>query len=312
MGSGATGRAIGVLGSLASSAMFAALFFLAEHLRVLNADLFSAWRVSATVPVVAVLLIVTGRWREVREILERIRGNAALLPVLVLDGLLLGMQIWTFTWAPQHGQGLSVALGYLLLPLVMVLVGLIYEQERLSPLRAAAVVAAVPGVLAALVIAGGLSPATAVVALGYPVYFTLRRRARLDSSGAFALELIVLLPIAAWTLIREGGVPALAADLRLVPWVLLLGGISGVALLLFLNSSRLLTFGLFGLLTYVEPILLIVVSVALLHERVSMSDLLVYGPISLALLLLGAEPFVQNARRREAPGSGEPVQAVEP
>lgn len=294
--SGVSALTRGVLASVAASVMFGALFFLARELRVLSADVFFAWRVVATLPVVAVLFTVVDGWREVAAVLRRLRRRPLLVLVLVADGLLLGVQLWIFGWAPQTGHGLEAALGYLLLPLVMVVAGLALHSERLSLLRALAVAAAAVGVLFALLAAGGIAPVTAVVALGYPLYFVLRRRARLDTMGAFGLELVVLLPVAVWFLVGEDGAAPLAASPWLVLGVLLLGVISGVALFLYLAASRALSFGLFGLLTYLEPVLLIVVAVLLLGERLTAIDALVYGPIVLALVLLGIEPL----RRRPA------------
>lgn len=282
---------------MVASGLFGALFLLARELRVLPADVFFAWRVVATVPVVAVLFTATRAWADVTALLRRIRRAPALALVAILDALLLGVQIWLFGWAPQTGHGLEAALGYLLLPLVMVLAGLTLHRERLSLLRSLAVAAAALGVVAALVAAGGLSPVTVLVALGYPVYFTIRRRARLDSPGAFLLELVVLTPIAGWFLASEHGAAPLGAAPVLIGGVVLLGAVSGTALVLYLAASRALGFGLFGLLTYLEPVLLIVVAVTLLGERLTPTDGLVYGPIALALILLAVEPLRAGSAR---------------
>ena len=56
----------------------------------------------------------------------------------------------------------------------------------------------------------------------------------------------------------------------------------------YLMASQRLPLGLFGLLGYLEPALLFVVSL-LVGERMLASDLWTYGPIWLALLVLGLE-----------------------
>lgn len=288
---GASALTRGVVASVAASVLFGALFFLAKELRVLDADVFFAWRVIATLPVVAVLFTVFGGWRDVGAILTRVRRAPALVLVLVVDALLLGVQLWIFGWAPQTGHGLEAALGYLLLPLVMVVVGVALHSERLSLLRVLAVACAVIGVVAAIVVAGGVSPVTVVVALGYPLYFVLRRRARLDTTGSFSLELVILLPIAVWFLATQHGLAPLVASPALIVGVALLGIVSGAALSLYLHASSVLPFGLFGLLTYLEPVLLIAVSALLLGEPLTVADAFVYGPIAAALVLLAIEPF---------------------
>ena len=72
---------------------------------------------------------------------------------------------------------------------------------------------------------------------------------------------------------------------------------STAALLLYLRASELLPLGLFGLLTCVEPVLLAIVSITILGESLTPTDLLIYGPIAVALCLLG----VENATARRHP-----------
>ena len=79
--------------------------------------------------------------------------------------------------------------------------------------------------------------------------------------------------------------------------LLTIGLVSAAALLLYLRASELLPFGLFGLLTYVEPVLLAVVPITILGESLTPVDLLAYGPIAVALCLLG----IENATARRFP-----------
>jgi chloramphenicol-sensitive protein RarD len=286
----------GVLVSVVASFLFAALFFLPPLLEPFEANEIFAWRVIATVPVLAALVGVFGWWRDVRDIALRLSRRPALILVVVLDGLLLSVQLWLFGWAPQTGHGLELALGYLLMPLAMVVVGVVLHRERLAPLRIAAVAAAAVGVTAAIVVAGGLSWATVAVALGYPVYFAIRRRAGLDSIGAFCFELLVLVPVAVVLALQPSSLAILAAHPQLGWGIVLLGVIGGVALVLYLVASRLLSFGVFGLLSYLEPVLLVLVAVLLLGESLTLTDVFVYGPIVIALVLLGLETARRPSR----------------
>lgn len=285
------GAARGVVASIGASVLFGVLFILPPTFDSLSGTEVFGWRVMLTLPLVALIFVTTRQWSDVVAVTRRLRARPALTGVLVIDGLLLGVQLWLFGWAPQSGHGLDASLGYLLLPLVMVVLGMLVHGEKLSLTRGAAVAAAACGVVAALILDGGLSWATLVVAVGYPLYFTLRARSGLDSSGALCLELLVLTPIALWFLATESALTALARDPALILAIALFGLVSAVALVAYLAASRLLPFGLFGLLTYLEPVLLVVVSVTLLGEHAAPSDAFVYGPIVVALALLGIEPL---------------------
>ncbi len=71
-------------------------------------------------------------------------------------------------------------------------------------------------------------------------------------------------------------------------WFLLLpglGALSTLALASYLKASRLLPMAFFGILGYVEPVLLVIVSVTLLGETLSAQQLATYAPIWIAVAL---------------------------
>ena len=61
-----------------------------------------------------------------------------------------------------------------------------------------------------------------------------------------------------------------------------------MAMALYLLASKWLPLSLFGLLSYVEPVLLVAVS-WILGETLGWASLLTYGPILLALLFLAVD-----------------------
>ena len=90
----------------------------------------------------------------------------------------------------------------------------------------------------------------------------------------------------------------------------LLGAFSALALVTYILASRLLTFTLFGLLGYVEPVLLVLVAL-LLGESIAPEEWLTYGAIWMAVGVLVFEGLrhLQRSRRalrRNAAGNSEP------
>ncbi|MFC5291193.1 EamA family transporter RarD [Actinokineospora guangxiensis] len=291
--------ASGVLSSVGASVLFGLIFFLAAALDPLDAVQIFSWRVVALVIVLALVFSALRLWSDVRGVLTRLRRRPALVGVVLVNSAMLAVQQWLFGWAPQAGRGLEVALGYLLLPLAMVVLGVFLYRERLTPLLVASVSTAAVGVAAAVFVAGGLAWPTLLVALGFPLYFAVRRSARLDGEGALLVELLAMLPFAVWTLHRKQAWDPLVARPGLVWPLVLFGVVSGIALILYFRAARLLPFGLFGLLSYLEPVLLVIVAVTLLGETLTPVDAVVYGPIVLALALLAL------ASRRARAGAGD-------
>ena len=281
----------GVVLSVASSFLFALLYYYATVLHPLSGASIFAWRVVLALPFVALLITRARDWESIHAVHRRLRTEPWLWAALFICGALIGVQLLLFVWAPLHGYGLDVSLGYFLLPLVMVVVGRVVYGERLTPFQKAAVAMAAIGVGHELLRVGAVSWPTAVVALGYPPYFMLRRRLRFGSLVGLWFDMLWLLPVALWLLYSQSpGVIEQFAGRPLL-WVLvpLLGVISSVALLFYLIASRRLPLGLFGVLTYVEPVLLFWVAFLLLGEPVTLRAWFTYVPIWIAVMLLVCE-----------------------
>src|SRR4051812_16660246 len=112
----------GIAASLGASALFGITFVLPPQLRPLDSQQILGYRIVVTLAVLALLFVALKAWSDVSAIVRRCRKEPLLAAVLVVDAILLGLQLWLFGWAPQTGHGLEVSLGYLILPLVMVLV----------------------------------------------------------------------------------------------------------------------------------------------------------------------------------------------
>ncbi|MGE7958853.1 EamA family transporter RarD [Pseudomonas sp. NPDC089530] len=290
----------GIALSVLASVLFAVMYFYTSLLAPLTGVEIFGWRMLLTVPCMTVFMLVSGEWRRVAEILKRLLGQALLLPALLLSSALLGVQLWLFMWAPLNGYSLDVSLGYFLLPLTMVLTGRLVYGEQLSRLQKIAAGLATLGVLNELYQMGSFSWATLLVAIGYPVYFVLRKRLATDHLGGLWLDMTLLLPVALWFV--QGGEQGFAV-VDQHPWLYLLipllGLISASALVAYIIASRLLPFSLFGLLSYVEPVLLLAVAL-LLGESIKAGEWLTYLPIWLAVLVLVYEGFKHLMRQRKS------------
>ncbi|WP_322106585.1 EamA family transporter RarD [Paraburkholderia sp. J41] len=276
----------GIALSVGASALFALMSAYTLLLAPLGGlDIF-AWRVIWTVPGAFALLLLRKRGPQLRALLARMATQPRTLLALAACAALLGSQLWVFLWAPLHGRLLEVSLGYFLLPLIMVLVGRFHYHERLEPLQWTAVACAAVGCAHELWATHAFSWPTLLVAFGYPPYFVLRRKIHADSLVTFAVEMLLLTPVAAIE-VRAGGSLALLGAHGFLAFVLLpgLGLLSTVALASYLKASRLLPMALFGILGYVEPVLLVIVSVTMLGEHLGVRQLATYVPIWLAVAL---------------------------
>jgi chloramphenicol-sensitive protein RarD len=283
----------GVLASLAASALFALLFYYTTLLAPLGGSEIYGWRVIGAVPMLLGLIRWTGHGAEITGIAARVRRTPLLVVGLLATAAMLGFQMWLFMWAPINGYALDVSLGYFLLPLTLVLTGAIFYKERVSRLQLAACALAVLGVGNELAHIGSIAWPAFVICLGYPVYYGLRRQLKTANLGGMWFDLLLSLPVAIALVAGDHLAGWIAApDARLALLVLGLGVLSTLALALMITSSHLLSLPLFGLLSYGEPVLLVVVAL-LLGDRPPVEHWLTYGAIWLAVLVLAAEGLVR-------------------
>lgn len=287
---------IGVIASLTASVLFGGISLLAGMLTGLTAEQVTAWRVVWVVLVVALAFTLTRTWDEVGVILRRLAARPALIAVLLGCAGMMALQLWVFMWGPMHGHALDVSLGYFLMPLVVVGIGRLVFHDELDGWQIAAIVLATVGVIADVIATRSLAWPTALVGLGYPAYFAVRRWFRLDGIAVFWLEVLLLLPAGAALTAQRPVLAVLAAVGTPEWWAFVgLGVLSGVAMLSYILASGRLTLTLFGLLSYLEPVLVLLAALVL-GERPAPTQLLVFAPIVVALALL-AVSGVRTHRR---------------
>jgi chloramphenicol-sensitive protein RarD len=279
----------GVLLSLGASVLFALITVYVPLLAPLDGLQVFAQRVVWSIPAVLLLVLLAGQWSLLLDSLRRLRSEPRLLLAMPLCAFLVGVQWALFVWAPLEGKMLDMSLGYFLLPLAMVLSGRLFYGERLSILQQLAVLCALVGVGHEYLQTRSFSWVTLLVALGYPPYFMLRRWMRLDALSGFAIEIVLMAPVAIWLIVAYGP-PELYAQAPKM-WLLLpgLGILSALAFGAYMGASRLLPLGLFGILSYSEPVLLFVVALLFLGETFSLGQLWTYLPIWLAVILTGID-----------------------
>jgi len=276
----------GVTVSISASILFAAMYYLAPSLAPLDGEQIFGWRILATLPFTTVLLLARRQWPHVRVMATRALREPGWALALCASAALLGVQLWLFLWAPLHGRALQVSIGYFLLPLVMVLAGRALFGEKLSRLQWMAVAMAAMGVAHEIARTGGMSWETWLVAIGYTVYFITRRKLGTDHLAGHWMDLVLLVPAALWYALRTPSSLGLFAEhAHLWGMIPALGIVSAVALALYMSASRLLPLGLFGLLSYVEPVLLALAAL-LLGERIATAQWFTYGPIFMAVAVL--------------------------
>ncbi|MCE5983689.1 EamA family transporter RarD [Pseudomonas sp. LF19] len=290
---------LGVVLNVLASVLFAVMYAYTSLLAPLDGAEIYGWRILLTVPCLTLMVITSGHWPQVRRIFQRLFEERWFWAIRLVSAALLGVQLWLFMWAPINGHGLDVSLGYFLMPLVMVIVGRLAFKDSISRLQLLACALAALGIINQIAIAKAISWPVLVVSLGYPLYFWLRRVTDTNNMGGLWFDMSLSLPVSLYFVLKGGVVLGLAGLASNLPWLVLgLGAISAAALGLQALSAPRLNLTLFGLLIYVEPVLLVVAAV-LLGDSIAPAQWPTYLAIWLAVLVLVVEGGLSlNGNRR--------------
>ena len=227
-------------------------------------------------------------------------ARIALASALVISNWL------TFVWGVNNGHILEASLGYFILPLFNVALGVLVLKEHLRPLQWLAVLLATTGVAVEAVRAGGLPWIALVLAGTFGIYGLLRKQLPLDAASGLFLETVCMTPPAlvwlAWLAYSGqshfGAGPGLlpARDLMLIAT----GAVTAIPLLLFAVAARRLPLNLLGFLQYLAPTITFLLAVLVYHEPLDLTRTLAFAVIWIGLAVYSFDLFSTAAARAAA------------
>lgn len=257
-----------------------------------------AWRMVAMLAAVCVLMGMSDGWKAAGQFVRETGRDWKRWFLIMLPTPVFASQLWLFVWSPVNGEGVNVAMGYFLFPLAMLACGRIWFKETLNRLQTVAVVSACLGVAWELVRSGAFSWATVWVFGTYPIYYLVRRKLGVPALIGLTFDLLVIAPCALFYILTQTDtINLIASTPKLIGFIVLLGINSAVAMHLNLKASQLLPIAVFGMLSYLEPVLLFIISIAWLGEPLESGALISYGFIWLGLSLMMVNGWLAMKRK---------------
>ncbi len=242
-----------------------------------------------------------------------VRRDAAWLPGALADrgtllrfaaaAALLSGNWLIYIWGVNNGFIVETSLGYFINPLLSVLLGVGFLQERLRPGQWLAIVFAAAGVLY-LAVRYGSPPWIALsLATSFGIYGLLKKQARLTAVQGLAMEtgFMALVAIPAIVLLAVRGNGALGrAGVTTTILLIASGAITAVPLLLFAAAARRIPLSMLGILQYLAPSLQLLIGVLIYGEPFPVSRLVGFTLIWVALAVYTMEG-IRYRRRVPAP-----------
>ena len=197
------------------------------------------------------------------------------------------------------GRVLETSLGYYINPLVSVLLGFVFLNERLRRLQWVAVGLAALGVVNQIFQLGQLPWVSLVLATSFACYGLLRKRIPLDAASGLFFETLLIAPLAAiylWFLMSEGrmafGAGATSRDLLIA----FSGVVTAVPLVLFAAGARRLRLATLGFIQYLAPSLSFLLAVWVFNEPFGTAHWITFGFIWTGLALYSADLWRHSRR----------------
>jgi len=248
--------------------------------------------------------------KDMKSLLSAVTPRIALL--YAIAGTLLAINWVTYVWGVNSGFVVEASLGYFINPLVSVLLGVIFLQERLRPLQWAPVVMAAAGVTYLTVSMGKLPWIALVLAVSFGLYGLMKKITPLGSLQGLTLETAaVFLPALAYLIIEQvrGAGAFVNAGAGTTLLLAATGVVTAVPLIFFSAGTRLIPLTTIGLLQYITPTAQFLLGVFVFKESFSSNQVVGFVIIWIALILFTLENLMHNRpfRARPAIETGNPA-----
>ena len=257
-----------------------------------------AWRILFTVPLCLLFVAWRRAWGELRGVLRDRRT----LPTLLASAALIVVNWFLYVWAIQTGHVYAASLGYYILPLTMMLLGLVFLGERLTRRQWAAVGLAAIGVAA--LATGALTTLWLSLAMAttFGVYGLLRKTVQAGPLVGLTLESAILAPLSlalAWWYAASPAGSALARD-PLTTFAVIMGGpMTAIPLIMFAFAARRLPYTVVGFLQFSSPTIVFLIGLLIFGEQLNPAQLACFVAIWAAAALFIWD-VVRGSRREEA------------
>ncbi len=249
---------------------------------------FVSWRLVFTLPLCLGIMAVLSGFAELKAVL----ANRRTMLTLLGSSTMIGINWFLYVFSIQSGNVYAASLGYYILPLVMMLLGLVFLGERLTRLQWAAVALAAAGVAA--LATGALTTLwlSMSMATTFGVYGLLRKTVAAGPLVGLTVESMILVPIALVVVAWFAGQPQGSSMTH--GWGLALaiagsGPMTAVPLIMFATAARAMPYTVIGFLQFISPTIVFLMGLLLFNEELKPAQLACFIAIwaAAALFILG-------------------------
>jgi chloramphenicol-sensitive protein RarD len=235
-----------------------------------------------------ILLTATRKLPSFLSEVKHIAGQPRKMLGILGAAIMLNLNWFTYIWAVNNDHIIQTSLGYYINPLVSVLLGIFFLQERLSVWQAVAFFLAAVGVLSLAVQYGTFPWIAFTLAISFGIYGLFKKLINIGSITGLTLETLlsfcIALPYLAY--IYNTG----SSSFQFTPSVTTLllmgaGAVTAIPLILFAAGAKRLPLFAIGFLQYINPTMGLLLGVVIYHEPFTLGHLLSFMVIWTGLIV---------------------------
>lgn len=249
-----------------------------------------------SLPFAAAILVYFGNTAEAFAAVRSPR----ILAILGLCSALIVFNWGFYVWSIQVGRAAEAALGYYINPLMNVIVGYLFLNERFTRMQGVALVFVVIAVVLQTIAVGAFPWLGLSLAATFCLYGFIRKKVPLTSVTSFFIEILLLTPFAlaylAWTLSRATTV--FLADATDTLLLIGLGLFTATTLMLFGAAVKRVRYSTVGLLQYISPSIVFLTAVFIFREPMNELRWVSFVMIWIGLLIFSVATLREDRARR--------------
>lgn len=269
-----------------------------KALDTIQADVVFSHRIVWSFLFILLYIMITGQLNDFMKEAKKIVSQPKVLLAIIAASIIIGINWLVFIWAVQNGYVIQSSLGYYINPLMSVLLGVVFLQEKLTRVQQLSVILATIGVLYLTVSYKVFPWVSLILAVSFAIYGLFKKIANLNATFSLMIETAVLLPAALIYLFWQFGSSLGFQDLLSTNVLLISTGIAtALPLLLFGAAVLHIPLSSIGFLQYIAPTLMLLIGVLLYKEPFTINHLITFTFIWVSVILYLTSSFRQSKKQ---------------
>jgi len=214
------------------------------------------------------------------------------LKILFISAILVSVNWLTFIWAIANDKIIEASLGYFINPLVSVVLGYIFFQERISKQQIVAICIAFLAIIYQIYSIGNIPTISLILAFSFGFYGLARKKVHVESVSGLLIETLLISPFAllyiSYLIINNQN--AFIIPLDYTSWLLVLAGFVTIIPLIWFNSAAIrISMMKLGFLQYLGPSISFMLAIFVYNEPFSLDKLITFIMIWIALIIFSVK-----------------------